>query len=118
MVKPFEQEEYWALIIGGSSGLGAASALELAKRGMNICIVHRDRRGAMEEIDNRFNAIRATGVQLLTFNKDGLRSEVRTEILVELKEQLARGGRIRTLLHSVAKGNLKPIRCAKSCFYK
>jgi len=42
MVKEFKNKNYWGLILGGSSGLGLASAKKLAKHGMNICIIHRD----------------------------------------------------------------------------
>ena len=44
MVKEFKNKNYWALILGGSSGLGLATAKKLAKHGMNICIVHRNSR--------------------------------------------------------------------------
>ena len=47
MVKEFENND-WALILGGSRGLGLASAKKLAKHGMNICIVHRDRKSDMQ----------------------------------------------------------------------
>ena len=41
----------WALILGGSSGFGLATAMRLAEAGMNVAIVHRDRRGAMARIE-------------------------------------------------------------------
>jgi NAD(P)-dependent dehydrogenase (short-subunit alcohol dehydrogenase family) len=79
----------WALILGGSSGFGLATAHKLSEHGLNICVVHRDRRGAMSRIEPEFEKIRARGVSLVTFNQDG--------------------GRIRLLLHSIAFGNLKLI---------
>lgn len=107
MVKEFEHDQYWALILGGSSGLGLASAFKLARHGMNICIVHRNSRSEMESIEASFNDIRAMGVQLLTFNADLLNTEKRAEILQELKTTLGNAGSVRCLLHSIAKGNLK-----------
>ena len=53
----------WALILGGSSGFGLATAHKLAAHGMSLCLVHRDRRGAMARIEPEFEAIRATGVR-------------------------------------------------------
>lgn len=99
----------WGLILGGSSGFGLASAQKLARHGMNLCIVHRDRRGAMKRIEPEFDAIRGQGVELVTWNTDALDATIRAEILDELAGALGSEGRIRTLLHSIAFGNLKLI---------
>lgn len=105
---PFGGDE-WALILGGSSGFGLATAHKLAEHGLNLCIVHRDRRGAMRRIDPEFEQIRERGVSLVTFNKDALDSDVRAEILEALGETLGAEGRVRVVLHSIAFGNLKLI---------
>ena len=97
----------WALILGGSSGFGLATAHKLAEHGLNLCIVHRDRRGAMRRIEPEFERLRERGVSLVTFNRDALDAEVRSEILDSLTEALAPSGKIRLLLHSIAFGNLK-----------
>jgi NAD(P)-dependent dehydrogenase (short-subunit alcohol dehydrogenase family) len=99
----------WVLILGGSSGFGLATAHKLADHGLNICIVHRDRRGAMRRIEQEFDIIRDKKVSLLTFNKDALDAQVRTEILDSLSQALGDEGRIRVVLHSIAFGNLKLI---------
>lgn len=100
----------WALILGGSSGFGLATAHKLSEHGLNICVVHRDRRGAMSRIEPEFEKIRERGVSLLTFNQDALAEESRAEILDALAHRLQadRGG-IRLFLHSIAFGNLKLI---------
>ena len=98
----------WALVLGGSSGFGLATATKLAERGMNVCIVHRDRRGAMARIEPEFEKIRGLGTQVMTRNVDALRAEKRTELLDELAATIG-GGRVRVLLHSIAFGNLKLI---------
>ena len=106
---PSEHGE-WALILGGSSGFGLATAHKLSEHGLNICIVHRDRRGAMSRIEPEFEKIRARGVSLLAFNQDALDPDSRAAILDGLAEHLvADGGRVRLLLHSIAFGNLKLI---------
>jgi NAD(P)-dependent dehydrogenase (short-subunit alcohol dehydrogenase family) len=103
------QHAPWALILGGSSGFGLATAHKLSSEGMNLCVVHRDRRGAMKRIEPEFKAIRARGVELLTLNADALDAEKREEILDQLAEALGSDGRVRVLLHSIAFGNLKLI---------
>jgi len=99
MVKEFDQ--YWAVILGGSSGLGLAAAKKLAAHGMNICIIHRDPRIEMERINSEFEKIR--DVKLLSFNIDVLNAEKRAEVLNQLT------GHVRCLLHSIARGNLKDV---------
>ena len=56
-MKEFQSKNYWALVLGGSSGLGLATAKKLAKHGMNICVVHRNSRFQEAEITLEFNKI-------------------------------------------------------------
>ena len=105
MSRTFGSED-WGVILGGSSGFGLATAHKLAAHGMNLAIVHRDRRGAMHRIEPEFEKLRGSGVQLRIWNADALDAEKRTEILAELKPALG-SGRVRMLLHSIAFGNLK-----------
>ena len=109
MVAEFKDLNYWALILGGSSGLGYASAKKLAKHGMNIIIIHRDRRSEVPDIEEAFDEIRESGVQFESFNADAVKKESREELVQKIKELLGEKGKIRTLLHSIAKGNLKPM---------
>ncbi|GAA4820678.1 short-chain dehydrogenase [Marinicella pacifica] len=101
--------KHWALILGGSSGFGLASAKKLSRQGMNICIVHRDRRGAMEQINKDFDEIKNTGVDFISFNVDALSERGIEKVLAGLKEALGENGKVRVLLHSIAFGNLKLI---------
>lgn len=107
MADPDFPPHEWALILGGSSGFGLATAHKLSRHGMNLIVVHRDRRGAMKRIDPEFQAIRDRGVRLETFNRDALDADSRSETLDEVAEILEPGGRVRLLLHSIAFGNLK-----------
>lgn len=100
---------YWAVILGGSSGFGLATAKKLSAHGMNVCIIHRDRRGAMERIEKEFDEIRQTGSGLLTLNLDALSPEGIAESIEKLKNAMQPSGRVRMLLHSIAFGNLKTI---------
>lgn len=106
MENQFKQNNYWALILGGSSGLGLASAKKLALEGMNIIIVHRNSRSEMQEINQSFSEISANNVQFLSFNIDAGNAEKRAETLTEIKAALTEN-KIKCLVHSIAKGNLK-----------
>lgn len=109
MSDTFKNKNFWALILGGSSGLGLATAKKLAACGMNVCVVYRNSRVQEEAIHKEFDQIRQLDIQFKSFNVDAFKAEKRTEILDELKTIMGASGRIRTLVHSVAKGNLKPM---------
>ncbi|SDH01395.1 SDR family oxidoreductase [Psychroflexus sediminis] len=99
--------KHYALVLGGSQGLGYASALKLAQKGWHILIIHRDRRSDLPEIEAKFEVIKQCGVDLKTFNLDATNSEKRKEFVSQLPELLGESGKIKLLLHSIAKGNLK-----------
>jgi len=109
MVRDFENRNYWAFILGGSSGLGLATAQKLAKHGCNIFIVHRNRKTELPEIEKQFDTIRKEKIQFLCCNVDAFKEEERNEIILDLQSKLGAKGKIRVLVHSVAKGNLKPM---------
>ncbi|WP_419211649.1 SDR family NAD(P)-dependent oxidoreductase [Maribacter sp. X9] len=99
----------WALILGGSSGLGLATAKKLALHGYHILIIHRDRRADLDEIEASFNEIKSFGNELITMNVDALNPEKRAGIVEAIQEQLPFGHKINVLVHSIAKGTLKPM---------
>jgi NAD(P)-dependent dehydrogenase (short-subunit alcohol dehydrogenase family) len=98
----------WAVILGGSSGFGLATAQVLADHGMNLCIVHRDRRSQLAQIEPEFEKLRAAGVSVQIHNTDALAAAKRGAVLDSLADVLGEG-RVRVLLHSIAFGNLKPL---------
>ena len=107
-MKEFEHLNYWAVILGGSTGLGLAAALKLAGHGMHICIVHRNTRSEMEQVSLSFDQIKAMGVKLLTFNADVTKTDEIISIMEKIRKNIGEG-KVRCLLHSIAKGNLKPM---------
>src|SRR5262249_41683201 len=98
--------DQWAVILGGSSGFGLATAKRLGALGMSVCAVHRDRRAMLAKIEPEFEKIRAGGTRLLTMNTDALDADSRREVVDQLAAEMG-SGRVRVLLHSVAFGNLK-----------
>jgi len=108
-MKEFKHKNYWAIILGGSSGLGLATAKKLASHGMNICIIHRNSRVQEETIQAEFKIIKQEDIQFKAFNIDAFKVEKRDQVIKELIALFGERGRVRTLVHSVAKGNLKPM---------
>jgi len=99
----------WALILGGSRGLGLATAQKLAKHGYAICIVHRDRRADMETIEENFQKIKADASDFYSVNADAINPERRKDVLNHLEELMREGDAIKILVHSIAKGSMKPM---------
>ncbi|MEW7292051.1 enoyl-ACP reductase FabI [Aquimarina sp. 2304DJ70-9] len=108
MEKEFIDKNEWGIVLGGSTGLGLATAKKLAMHGMNIIIVHRNRKSELNQIGDDFKKIKALGVNFLSYNIDLLKPENRKEVILEIKKEIGQG-RIKTLIHSIAKGNLKPM---------
>ena len=100
--------EHWALILGGSSGFGLATAKKLSRHGMNVFVVHRDRRGAMGPIEKEFELLRKNEGRFVSLNTNALTKEGREQVLNQLVDEMGESGRVRLLLHSIAFGNLKP----------
>lgn len=101
-------KKQWALILGGSSGLGLATAKKLASRGYHIIVVHRDRRSDLPKIDAELDEITSQGSTLKRFNIDAGNVEKRTLVLEEIQSFVSQNG-IKVLVHSIAKGSLKPM---------
>lgn len=94
----------WALILGVSSGFGAATARELARAGMHICGVHLDRRSTLPMAEAVMRDIESNGVQALFFNANAADPETRQTVVQALRE---RDARVRVLMHSLAFGTLR-----------
>lgn len=103
----FSGTGYWALILGGSSGIGLATAHKLAAEGMNICIVYRDRRAAARALESELATMADLGIKTLSLNLDGLKEENIATALDQLKEQMSPDESIRLLMHSISRGSLK-----------
>lgn len=107
-------DNYWAVILGGSSGFGLATAKKLSKHGMNILVVHRDRRGAMQRIEKEFSEIRGNNCKFVSLNENALTEDGRGNVINTLKDAMGENGKVRLLLHSIAFGNLKAIAPSKN----
>jgi len=96
----------WALILGASSGFGAATAVALARAGFDVAGVHLDRRATLPLAEKVAEDVRAAGREALFFNVNAADEAKRGEVLDALA---ARGARVGVLFHSLAFGTLKPL---------
>jgi len=95
----------WAIILGASSGIGAACARSLAKKGINIYGIYL--RKKQNEIDIIKQDLESFGVQVIfkkgnASNEDTINQSINE--LLALKEV-----RVKMLIHSIAFGTLKPM---------
>lgn len=98
----------WALILGVSSGFGAATARSLAKDGHHIFGVHLDRRAGQAQAEATRQSILDEGVDACFWNLNAADAEVRTRIVAEMKSRLeADGAELGVLVHSLAFGSLQ-----------
>lgn len=100
----------WAVILGASSGFGGATALELAKRGMNIIGVHLDRQATMSNVERIIKEIEHTGCKAIFYNINAADAIKRNETLDDVQERFGKhsADTVKVLFHSLAFGTLKP----------
>jgi NAD(P)-dependent dehydrogenase (short-subunit alcohol dehydrogenase family) len=99
----------WALILGASSGFGAACSRALANAGFNIVGVHFDLKSTLPRALAVKADIEAKGRQALFFNKNVADDKNRADIIAAVKKHFKHAdGTFAVMLHSVAFGNLKP----------
>jgi enoyl-[acyl-carrier protein] reductase III len=107
---PSEFEGKWALILGASSGFGAATARHLASLGLDIFGVHLDRRATMDTVEALKTEIAGMGRQAFFVNINAADDDLRKKTLTSFVEHVGGGtaGCVRVLMHSLAFGALKP----------
>ncbi len=103
-----ELQGKWALILGASSGFGAATARELARHGMNIAGVHLDRRATLPLAEAVIHDVQAAGGSARFFNVNAADDEKRRDVIGRLGSELG-GAPVTTLMHSLAFGTLLPL---------
>jgi NAD(P)-dependent dehydrogenase (short-subunit alcohol dehydrogenase family) len=93
----------WALILGASSGIGAACAKKLAESGMNIYGIYL--RKPQSVIDELESYIKSQNVEVKFHKMNAMNDEKRQEVINNLKDL----GTVKTFIHSIAFGTLKPM---------
>jgi NAD(P)-dependent dehydrogenase (short-subunit alcohol dehydrogenase family) len=106
----WDGRECWALVLGVSSGFGAATARAWARAGFGIIGVHLDLRGTIAAADAVREEIAALGVPVVFHNVNAADDEKRAAVvgaIGELFEERRTGGEdpfIGAMLHSLAFG--------------
>ena len=100
----------WAIILGGSSGFGFATIEKLATHGMNIAVLYRETAQTEKNLLPKFEQIASTNnVQILSYNINALDEAGRTKFIEEFSTSVNKKNCVRLLMHSIARGNLKPL---------
>lgn len=98
----------WALILGGSSGFGLATAEKLASHGMNIAVLYRETAMVEKPLKEKLSKIaEANSVTIEPYNLNALDQSARTNFIE--KFAIGKKHNVKLLLHSIARGNLKPL---------
>lgn len=100
----------WALIIGGSSGIGLATVKKLADNSFRVIVAHRDRRSTAEVFQKE---VKKYGDKIIPMNFDAINPEKIAENLETIKNKIGEE-RIDLMVHSLSRGNLKPLFACES----
>ncbi len=103
-----ENNKYWAVILGASSGFGGASAIKLAEDGYNIIGIHLDRQATLPNVERIKNQIKSFSVNEKFYNVNAADAGKRAEIISDIKSFSNGEPVIKVLIHSLAFGTLRP----------
>src|ERR1700687_2462167 len=78
----------WALVLGASSGFGAATSLALARAGLDIFGVHLDRKSTLPNAERLAADIKALGREAHFYNINAADDEKRAEVAGEVERIL------------------------------
>lgn len=97
----------WSVVLGASSGMGRACALQLAEAGSGIIGVHLDTGQRQQAVDELVDEVRKHGVQAHFVNENAASPAGRERVLPEIVERVGTSG-VRVVVHSLAFGTLAP----------
>ncbi|MDP4679566.1 MAG: SDR family oxidoreductase [Cyclobacteriaceae bacterium] len=109
MSKIYNGDRPYAVILGGSSGIGLATVKKLANSGFNIVSIYRERRSGQKKLESIFENIRQQGSEVLAYNLNALKKETMDAVVSDIQSAIGTKS-VKLLLHSIANGNLKPLR--------
>jgi NAD(P)-dependent dehydrogenase (short-subunit alcohol dehydrogenase family) len=102
--------DQWAIILGGSSGFGLAAVEKLAAHGMNIAALYRETSAVDRLLKEKFAKLSGSlEVRVDGYNLNALEPASRESFIQQFEARAKRRQSVRLLLHSIARGNLKPL---------
>lgn len=105
-----EFQDTWAVILGGSSGFGLATVGKLAVHGMNIALLYRETSAKEKSLKSHLESVSIQHhVKILLYNINALDKQGRESFIQQFKSSAQNRKCVRLLLHSIARGNLKPL---------
>ncbi len=99
---------YWAIVLGASSGFGGAAAKQLARDGYNIIGIHLDRAATMPAVEAVIADIKAENVKCIFYNINAADEVKRKEVIKTMLSFPGGTPKVKVLIHSLAFGTLKP----------
>lgn len=100
----------WAIVLGGSSGFGLATVEKLSAQGMNISALYRETTISEKKIKAHFEVLSKThNVVIDAHNINALDEAARKLFIKNFQKKLHEKNKVHLLLHSIARGNLKPL---------
>ena len=105
-----EFQDKWAVILGGSSGFGLATVEKLSAHGMNIALLYRETAAKEKALKQHLEKlIELHRVNILSYNINALDAQGRESFIQQFNSSVQNKNCVRLLLHSIARGNLKPL---------
>lgn len=105
-----EFQNKWAIILGGSGGFGLASVEKLAAHGMSIALLYRETAAREKALKLHLSGLAARcNVEILPFNINALDVAGMQSFIQQFAGKSSHKKCVRLLLHSIARGNLKPL---------
>ena len=102
-----DADRRWVLVLGCSSGFGAAACRAFAREGFGIAGVHLDRRSTLPAVEALQAELEALGVPVCFLNQNAAAAETRAAMIEQLQTRAGPGG-LTVLMHSLAFGTLRP----------
>ncbi|GAB4376296.1 MAG: SDR family oxidoreductase [Calditrichia bacterium] len=102
-----KEKNRYVLILGASSGFGAATAIRFARDGYKIFGVHLDRKSNMYMVEEVLHEIRKYDTDPVFFNVNAADDKRRQEVVQKIREMIPEGQYLKVFLHSLAFGTLK-----------